>query len=53
MRDRIGEDGEEANRRKKPQKSYRRDAENGGGWGGRRKNVDKCWFSRLRPRRPR
>ena len=34
-RDRIGEDGGEATKRKKPQKSYRRDEENGrdlGGW---------------------
>ena len=39
-RDRIGERGRGANKRKKPQKSYRRGVENGGDSGGRRKNVD-------------
>ena len=42
-RERIGEGGEEANGSKKPQKSYRRNVENGGDLGGRRKNGDKCF----------
>ena len=41
-RDRIGEGGGEAKKRKQPMKNYRRDVENGGDSGGRRKkNADK------------
>ena len=36
-KDRIGEGGGEAKKSKKPQKSYRRDVENGGDLGGKRK----------------
>ena len=39
--DRIGEGGGGAKKGKKPQNSYRRDVENGGGLGGSTKNVDK------------
>ena len=38
-RDRIGEGGEEAKKRKKPQEIYRRDVENGGDLGGKRKEC--------------
>ena len=39
-KDEIGEGGE-ANKRKQPHKSCRRDVGNGGGVSGKRKNVDK------------
>ena len=35
MRDKIGEGGGEAKKRKKSRQSYRRDVEHGGDWGGR------------------
>ena len=38
--DRIGEGGREAEKHKKPQKSCRRHAGNGGDLGGKRKNVE-------------
>ena len=46
-RDIIGEDGEKAKERQKPQKSYRRDLEYRGDLGGRRKNVGKKVFEVL------
>ena len=45
----AGEGRGEAKQRKKPFKNYRRDVENGGNLGCKRKNVDeKEWASRCR-----
>ena len=50
-RNRIEKDGREVEKRKKLQRSFRRDVGNGGGLGGNRNTrTRKCWFSSCRPR---
>ena len=49
--DRTGEGGGEKNKRKKPQKSYRRDVGKGADSGGRQNTYTReVWLSRCRPR---